>query len=288
MRVSPGLLLMLPALALLMALTLYPVGYGFWLSLHAKHSLFPGQSFVGLANYLFLLEDPEFWDSFRIGVFYSISTITLQLILGVGVALLLNQHFPGRNIVRGLVLFPYMIPTVVAVILWKWMLNNQFGLINFGLVELGLADEPINWFGRSYIMASLLLVSVWQFFPFVVLAVLARLQTVPTELYDAARVDGAGAMSRFFHITLPQLASVLFIIVLLRTIWMFTKFDTVWLMTQGGGAERYIRTMPVYAYLRTFNYYEAGTGAAISIVMFLMLIVAASLYFFTFKREEEL
>jgi multiple sugar transport system permease protein len=118
--------------------------------------------------------------------------------------------------------------------------------------------------------------------------VLARLQTVPTELYDAARVDGAGAVSRFFHITLPQLASVLFIIVLLRTIWMFTKFDTVWLMTQGGGAERYIRTMPVYAYLRTFNYYEAGTGAAISIVMFLMLIVAASLYFFTFKREEEL
>ncbi len=288
MRVSPGLLLMLPALALLMALTLYPVGYGFWLSLHAKHSLFPGQSFVGLANYLYLLDDPEFWDSFRIGIFYSITTITLQLVLGVGVALLLNEHFPGRNIVRGLVLFPYMIPTVVAVILWKWMLNNQFGLINFGLVHLGLADEPINWFGRSYIMTSLLIVSVWQFFPFVVLAVLARLQTVPTELYDAARVDGAGAFSRFIHITLPQLASVLFILVLLRTIWMFTKFDTVWLMTQGGGAERYIRTMPVYAYLRTFNYYEAGTGAAISIVMFLMLIVAASLYFFTFKREEEL
>jgi len=288
MRISTGFLLVVPALLLLLALTLYPVGYGFWLSLHAKHSLFPAQSFVGISNYLYLLEDPEFWDSFRIGIIYSVTTIALQVVLGVAAALLLNEYFLGRNIVRGLVLFPYMIPTVVAVILWKWMLNNQFGLVNFGFVALGLADEPINWFGRSYIMTSLLLVSVWQFFPFVVLAVLARLQTIPTELYDAARVDGAGVVSRFMHVTLPQLASVLFITILLRTIWMFTKFDTVWLMTQGGGAERYIRTMPVYAYMRTFAYYEAGMGAAIAIIMFLMLIAGAVTYFIVFRREEEL
>ncbi len=279
---------MLPSLLLLAALTLYPVGYGFWLSFHAKHSLFPTQSFVGLDNYIYLMSDPDFWSSFRIGIVYSVTTIILQVVLGVGAALLLHETFRGRNLVRGLVLFPYMIPTVVAVILWKWLLNNQFGLINFGLVSLGLADEPINWFGRSYIMASLVLVSVWQFFPFVLLAVLARLQTIPTDLYEAARVDGAGPISRFFYITLPQLASVLFIVVLLRTIWMFTKFDTVWLMTQGGGAERYIRTMPVYAYLRTFNYYQAGTGSAIAIIMFLMLIAAATTYFLVFRREDEL
>jgi multiple sugar transport system permease protein len=168
------------------------------------------------------------------------------------------------------------------------MLNNQFGLINFGLVSLGISSEPINWFGRSYIMISLILVSVWQFFPFVLLAVLARLQSIPTELYDAARVDGAGPVNRFLFVTLPQLASVLFIIILLRSIWMFTKFDTVWLMTQGGGAERYIRTMPVYAYMRTFNYYEAGMGAAVAIVMFLMLVVAAATYFFLFRQEDQL
>jgi len=243
---------------------------------------------VGLDNYLYLLNDPEFWESLRIGLIYSVSTILLQLVLGVAAALLLHQGFFGRNIVRGLVLFPYMIPTVVAVILWKWMLNNQFGLINFGLVSLGISSEPINWFGRSYIMISLILVSVWQFFPFVLLAVLARLQSIPTELYDAARVDGAGPVNRFLFVTLPQLASVLFIIILLRSIWMFTKFDTVWLMTQGGGAERYIRTMPVYAYLRTFNYYEAGMGAAVAIVMFLMLVVAAATYFFLFRQEDQL
>ena len=287
-RGLPGLLLVLPALLLLVTLTLYPVGYGFWLSLHAKHSLFPQQTFVGLDNYLYLLNDPEFWESLRIGLIYSVSTIVLQLVLGVAAALLLHQSFLGRNIVRGLVLFPYMIPTVVAVILWKWMLNNQFGLINFGLVSLGISSEPINWFGRSYIMVSLILVSVWQFFPFVLLAVLARLQSIPTELYDAARVDGAGPVARFMFVTLPQLASVLFITILLRSIWMFTKFDTVWLMTQGGGAERYIRTMPVYAYMRTFNYYEAGMGAAVAIVMFLMLVGAAATYFFLFRGEDQL
>ncbi|WP_334367062.1 carbohydrate ABC transporter permease [Bradyrhizobium sp. AZCC 1578] len=273
---------------LLAGLTLYPVLYGVWLSLHHKHSLFPQQSWAGLENYWFLLADPEFSESVWRGVVYSVSTITLQIIIGVGAALALNQYFPGRSLVRGIVLFPYVIPTVVAVILWKWLLNNQFGLINYGMVMLGLTDEPINWMGRTYIMTSLILISVWQFFPFVVLAVLARLQTIPTELYEAARVDGAGPLSRFLYVTLPQLASVLFIVVLLRTIWMFTKFDTVWLMTQGGGAEKYIRTLPVYAYLRAFHYYEAGTGAAASVVMFLLLVVFAAVYFMMFRREEQL
>ncbi|WP_198028014.1 carbohydrate ABC transporter permease [Bradyrhizobium murdochi] len=273
---------------LLAGLTLYPVLYGVWLSLHHKHSFFPQQSWAGLENYWFLLADPEFSESVWRGVVYSVSTITLQIIIGVGAALALNQYFPGRSLVRGIVLFPYVIPTVVAVILWKWLLNNQFGLINYGMVMLGLTDEPINWMGRTYIMTSLILISVWQFFPFVVLAVLARLQTIPTELYEAARVDGAGPLSRFLYVTLPQLASVLFIVVLLRTIWMFTKFDTVWLMTQGGGAEKYIRTLPVYAYLRAFHYYEAGTGAAASVVMFLLLVVFAAVYFMMFRREEQL
>jgi multiple sugar transport system permease protein len=142
--------------------------------------------------------------------------------------------------------------------------------------------------GRSHIMTSLILVSVWQFFPFVLLSVLARLQTIPTELYEAARVDCAGPISRFIYITLPHLFSVLFVVVLLRTIWMFTKFDTVWLLTQGGGAEKYIRTLPVYAYRRAFQYYEAGTGAAASVMMFLILVIFATIYFVSLRREEEL
>ncbi|MDF1779218.1 MAG: sugar ABC transporter permease [Rhizobiaceae bacterium] len=285
---STGLMLVAPAVLLLAALTLYPVFYGIWLSLHEKHSFFPAQSFVWFSNYSYLLQDPDFWTSLWNGIIYSVSAIVLQIVLGVAAALVLHELFPGRSLVRGIVLFPYMVPTVVAVIVWKWLLNSQFGIINYGLVELGLADEGINWMGRSYIMASLILISVWQYFPFVMLAILARLQTIPEDLYEAAEVDGAGPIRRFIYVTLPQLAGILFVVILLRTIWMFTKFDTVWLLAQGGGAEKYIRTLPVYAYLRTFNYYEAGLGSAIAVVMFAILVIATTIYLYVFTREESL
>ena len=277
-----GWLLVLPAAALIAALSLYPVAYGIWLSFYNKHAFFPGEQFIGLANYAAVLADEEFWRSLRLGLIYSLSTIVLQLALGTAAALLLNEAFPLRGLVRAVTIFPYVVPTVVAIIIWKWLLNNQFGLVNYAL------GASISWFGREWIMVSLILVSVWQFFPFVLLAVLARLQTIPLDLYEAAKVDGANAWRRFLHITLPQLASVLFVVVLLRSIWMFTKFDTPWLMIQGGGAEPYIRTLPIYTFQRTFAYYEAGRGSAMAVLMFLLLVAAAALYFRLWRREEQL
>src|SRR2546425_1567106 len=231
-----------------------------WLSLFDKHSFFPAQRWVGLGNYLEILRDEEFWDSLWKGTVYAVSTTALQLVLGVAMALVLHQAFRGRTAVRALVLFPYMIPTIVAVIVWRWLLNETFGLVDHLLVAWGLVREPIVWLGMDRIMTSLVAMSVWQFTPFVVVSVLARLQTIPPELYEAARVDGARAWGRFRHVTLPQLSSVLFVVVLLRSIWMFTKFDTVWLWGEGAGAGREIRTLPVYAYMRTFAYYQAGFG----------------------------
>jgi multiple sugar transport system permease protein len=289
MRVSPqkaGILLITPSVFLICALLVYPVMYGVWLSFFKKHSFFPEQRFVGLANYLYLLRDSEFWMSLWYGTYYSVSTIVLQIVIGLIAALILNEAFRGRNFVRGVVLFPYMIPTVVAIILWKWLLNNQFGLVNYLLLAVGIIENPLSWTGKDYIMTSLIIISVWEFFPFVVLSVLARLQTIPPVLYEAAKVDGAGAWSRFIHVTLPQLRNVLFVVILLRSIWMFTKFDTVWLLTQGGGAEKYIRTLPVYAYMRTFMYYQAGLGSTLAVIMFGILIASTTLYFKMFRREE--
>ena len=285
---ATGLLLILPAVVLLCALTLYPVIYGAWISTFNKHSFFPEQSFVGLRNYAYVLSDPEFWNSVRLGAIYALSSIVLQIVLGVGAALVVNEAFPGRNIVRAILIFPYVIPTVVAVILWKWLLNSQFGLVNYLLEDAGVIAEPISWMGKDWIMVSLILVTVWQFFPFVVLAVLARLQSIPNELYEAAAMDGANVVQRFVHVTLPQLRAVLFIVILLRSIWMFTKFDTPWLMILGGAAETYIRTLPVYTYQRTFAYYEAGIGAAMAMLMFLMLATLTAFYFRLFRREEGL
>jgi multiple sugar transport system permease protein len=283
-----GLLLVAPAVLLLGALTLYPVLYGAWISAFNKHSFFPEQTFVGLRNYAYVLSDPQFWESVRLGSIYALSSIALQIALGVAAALAVNHSFPGRNIVRSILIFPYVVPTVLAVIVWKWLLNSQFGLINYMLEDFRLIDQPISWMSKDWIMASLIIVSVWQFFPFVMLAVLARLQSIPTELHEAAAIDGANAVQRFIHITLPQLRSVLFVVILLRSIWMFTKFDTPWLMILGGGAETYIRTLPVYTYQRTFAFYEAGVGSAMAILMFLMLVIITTIYFRLFQREEAL
>ncbi|MBI2152881.1 MAG: sugar ABC transporter permease [Candidatus Rokubacteria bacterium] len=283
-----GFLTIAPGLLLILALTIYPVGYSIWLSLLEKHSFFPEQRFVGLDNYIYLWSDAEFWTSLWYGVVYSFWTITLQILLGVAAALILHESFAGRGLARGIVLFPYMIPTIVAVILWKWLLNDTYGVLNAVLMGIGIIRDPISWLGADHIMLSLIIVSVWQFFPFVLLAVLARLQTIPEELYEAAKVDGASAARRFLHITLPHIRGILFVVILLRSIWMFTKFDTVWLMGEGAGAGRFIRTLPVYAYMRTLTYYQAGLGAALAVVMFGILMVSTVVYFRLFRREVEI
>ncbi len=280
-------LLLSPSLLLLGGLILYPIAYNLWLSLFDKHAFLPVQSFVGLRHYRYFLADPEFWSSFRYGVIYSGATIVLQLGLGLVAALLLNEAFSGRNLIRGIVLFPYMIPTIVAVILWKWLLNDSYGLVNYLLVASHVVAAPLGWLGKDYIMWSLVLTSVWQFFPFVVITYLARLQTIPPELYEAAKVDGAGVWRRFLHVTLPQTRNVLFVIILLRSIWMFTKFDTVWLMGGESGVGRYIRTLPVYAYTRTFTYLQAGMGAALAVIMFALLVGGTVIYFQLFRDTEE-
>ncbi|MBE9543162.1 MAG: sugar ABC transporter permease [Proteobacteria bacterium] len=283
-----GILLIAPSVLLICSLLVYPVLYGAWLSLFKKHSFFPDQRFVGIDNYIYLMKNSDFWMSVWYGTVYSVSTIFFQIIIGIVAALIVNETFKGRNFVRGVILFPYVIPTVVAIILWKWLLNDQFGLVNYLLVSVGIVEDPLSWMGKDYIMTTLILISIWEFFPFVVLSVLARMQTIPPVLYSAAKVDGAGPFRRFIHVTLPQLRNVLFVVILLRSIWMFTKFDTVWLLTQGGGADKYIRTLPVYTYMRTFMYYQAGLGSALAVIMFIILVVATTIYFKMFRREEEI
>src|SRR5262249_13292499 len=166
-----------------------------WLSLFDKHAFLPVQRFVGLGHYVYFAHDEEFWNSFGHGLVYAGATLVLQLAVGIPAALLLNEGFRGRNPLRGVVLFPYVIPTIVAVILWKWLLNDSYGLVNHLLTASGVTRAPVAWLGKDWIMASLVITSVWQFFPFVVVTYLARLQTIPPELYEAATVDGAGAGS---------------------------------------------------------------------------------------------
>ena len=284
-----GMLLIVPAVLMVACLVLYPVGYAVWLSFHRKHAYLPVETFIGLTNYKNLFVDPQFWQSFWLGTVYGFSTIGLQIVLGVAAALLLAESFKGRSLVRGIALFPYVVPTIVVVLIWRWILNDSYGLLNHILQSIGIVSAPVTWLGPSMILISLILVSTWTFFPFVLITVLARLQTINPELYDAAAVDGASAWQRFYHVTLPQLRTILFVVILLRFIFMFTKFDIVWLLGGGsGGTGRFIRTLPVYTYLKTFGQLQVGAGAALAVIMVLILVSVAVPYFKFFRPAQDI
>ena len=277
--------LLLPSVLLVLAFTLFPVGYNVWLGFYAKHSLRATSTWVGLGNYTQMLGDPDFWRSVWLATVYAVGSTTLQIVAGVAGALILHQRFAGCDFLRGVALFPYMIPTVIAVFVWRWLMNDLYGVIPYVLGTLHIPGMPEAWLTHRTIMWVLIVLSVWTFFPFVLVNVLARLQTIPPELYDAARVDGASAVRQFFHVTLPQLRNVLLIVLLLRGIWMFTKFDVPWLLGFGGGAGEAIRTLPVFTYQRSFTYYQAGMGAALSNVMLALLLMTVTIYFVAFPPE---
>jgi multiple sugar transport system permease protein len=282
-----GLGLLLPAAVLVFAFTLFPVGYNLWLGFHAKHALRPTTAWVGLENYVQILQDTDFWRSVWVGTVYAVWSTVLQIGTGVAGALILHRRFPGCDFLRGVALFPYMIPTVIAVFVWRWLMNDLYGVVPYILSALHIPGMPEAWLAHGTIMLVLIAVSVWTFFPFVLVNVLARLQTIPPELYDAARVDGASPLRQFVHVTLPQLRNVLLIVVLLRGIWMFTKFEVPWLLGFGGGAGEAIRTLPVFTYQRSFTYYQAGMGAALSNVMFALLLAVVTIYLVAFPPDVE-
>jgi multiple sugar transport system permease protein len=284
-----GYILLAPAMLLVLGLILYPVLYSFWLSFHSKHAYLPITNYIGFENYRRLFfESEDFWRSIELGAIYAFGSVGLQLILGVSAALLLNQAFYGRTFIRGVTLFPYMVPTVVVVILFRWLFNDQFGFFPYMMDLLGLDREVFLWMSPEFVMLTVVLISSWTFFPFVVIGTLARLQTIDPELYAAAKVDGAGVIRRFIHITLPQISAVLFVIVLLRFIFMFTKFDVIWLLTGASGLGYFVRTLPIYTFVVTFNQLQVGAGAALSVIMFLILAAFALLYFKLFKRDDGL
>lgn len=284
-----GYVLLVPALVLVLGLILYPVVYSFWLSFHSKHAYLPITNFIAFENYRRLFfESEDFWRSIKLGAVYAFGSVSLQLILGVSAALLLNQTFVGRTFIRGVTLFPYMVPTVVVVILFRWLFNDQFGFFPYAMDLLGLDRETFLWMSPEYVMLTVILISTWTFFPFVVIGTLARLQTIDPELYAAAKVDGAGVIRRFIHVTLPQISNVLFVIVLLRFIFMFTKFDVIWLLTGASGLGYFVRTLPIFTFTVTFNQLQVGAGAALSVIMFLILAGFAFLYFKLFSRDEHL
>lgn len=285
-----GVLFMLPLILGLGVFLIWPIAEAVRLSFVRYNPLRPdSQPFVGLDNYVFVLRDPLFWESFSQALIWTGWSTVLQALIGVGLAMLLHQPLKGMNAFRGLLLFPYIVPTVVIALNWRWLFNSEIGIVNHLLMSAGIIDDRIAWLSTpTMAMASAILLNVWKYTPFVVIVVLARLQTIPTELYDAAKVDGAGAFRRFRDITLPQLAEVLAVVIVFRTIWTFNKFEEIYLLTRGGpGTSTY--NLALYAFDQSIANLRMGVGAAAGVIMLLLLLLGSILYIRVsgFGREDK-
>ena len=283
-----GILFVVPFLVTAVVFIGYPVLQAIRMAFYAINPLRPGQdTFIGLDNFYYLFDDPLFWDSFIQATIWTLSSIFFQTIIGVALALLLHVPLRGISIFRGLLLFPYIVPTVVIALIWRWMFNPEIGIVNQSLMSFGVIEENIYWLSTPTIaMASTVMLNVWKYTPFVIICVLAKLQTIPLELYDAAKVDGAGAWQRFADITLPQLKEVLIVVVVFRTIWTFNKFEEIYLLTRGGpGTSTF--NLAIYSFEQSIANLRMGVGAATAVVMMVFLFLGTVLYLRVFKFAEE-
>lgn len=277
-----GIKLLLPSIVFVGVLIVLPILFNMYLSFNFVSSYDPAHPrFVGLRNYIILLGDSVFWNDLLNGIVYTTGSVVVQIALGLGIALFLNQEFVGRNLLRGIVLLPYLIPTVCAVFMARWMLDPVNGIVN------AVTGLQINWLGKpGTAMLTAIAVNTWRFFPFVEIAILARLQTISPSLYEAAEIDGANALQKFFHITLPELSSVIFVVALLRTIWTFNDFQLIYILT-GGGPMNATEILPLLAYREAFDNNNIGMGCTVAMFMTFFLILTFGIYYKIFKPLKE-
>ena len=265
-----GYLFVLPLVVLVLLLIAYPLGSAVYLSLTEKYVGYPPR-FVGLKNYVELTGDPVFrkvvWNS----AVFTVASVTVKLVIGLLMALSLHKALFARRLVRGILLLPWVVPTVITALAWHWMFDALRGFINVSLETLGLIGEPIAWLGQpSTAMMAVVVVNIWRGFPFFGVSLLAGLQAIPADLYEAAAVDGASATQRFRHVTLPGLRPVILVTALISTIFTLNDFNIVYVMTRGGPG---IATHILATYTYEVGFQALRWGRAVAVSMYLMPLV---------------
>jgi multiple sugar transport system permease protein len=277
-------LFLAPLLLCLVVFIAWPVYQVVSFSLYRQLIYSPKKSFVGLGNYLKVITDPAFWNSILNSLIWTVGSIFFQLIIGIAIAVLLNKKFPGRDVTRGILLFSYLIPEVVAALVFRYILSESTGIVNYVIREFLHARPPM-WFSSRIAMAGVIIVNVWKNFPFMVIVFLAQMQSIDRQLYESARIDGSNGFQEFLYITLPALRPVIIIALLFRTIFTFRNFNLIKLFT-GGGPLNYTTTLPLQIYTTTFQEFYLGRGAAMSVLMFLIIFALSFGYFALYSRAE--
>jgi len=280
--------LIAPALVPVVLFSVAPLLYGFYLSLtDARAGLNVDAGFVGLGNFADLLADGDFWASFRIGLVWSVGVTALQLLAGMGLALLLDLDLRLRWVARTLAMVPWAMPPVIVGLMWKLVYHPDAGILNAALRDAGLVSGGIDWLNDfSYVLPAIIVVGVWTGMPQTTIVLLAGLQGVPRELHEAAQVDGAGVWRRFRAVTLPQLRTVITTITSLNFVWNMNEFALVYVLTQGGPGGR-TRLPMLYAYEEAFRYGFFGYAAAMGVAIVLVVLAVLGMYLRRRMREAE-
>lgn len=281
-----GSLLVLPSGIMLLAFAAFPFLQASVDSLFEIDFLSRSRTWVGLRNYTEVVQSPEIRAAFLRSVVWTAGNVVIQVVLGVMVALLLNAKLKGQTVARGLVLVPYMVPAVVVALVFRYMFNDVTGLFNYLLLKLGILDQPVDLLGSpTTVLPTLVVVNCWKYVPFVVIVVLARLQTVPGSLFEAAVLDGAGRWLSFRHVTLPWIMPVVIVAMLLRTIWTAYDFDVPYLLAFGGPLDS-STTLPIQIRKLAFNDQALGTASALSVCVAILLVAGAVIYLRAYRRSE--
>lgn len=284
-----GMLLYLPALLVIFLVVAYPLVYALRMSVTNYSPTRKIVSIVGLLNYTNILSNLSFWKAMGRSLFFTIACLTSQICLGLAMASLLNSpRLKCKMLFRGFAITPWLIPTVTVAMIFKWMFNDLYGILNFLMMNLHLISEPKAWMSKgSTAMLVLILANIWRGTPLMITMFLAAMQGIPKEYYEAARVDGANRLQVFGKITFPLLLPVIMVSGVLRFIWIFNYYDLPWIMT-GGGPDGATQTTSVYAYRMAFSSYHLGEGSAISIILFIVLILFAVIYFKMKKLQDKI
>jgi multiple sugar transport system permease protein len=273
-----GWLLLLPAMLVLLLVYAYPIVRSVWLSLFTQNLGTQLQPvFTGLGNYARMAQDGRFWQTIWNTTVFTLSSLVLELILGMCIALVLNQAFRGRSAVRTIAILPWALPTALIGTTWAWIFNAEFGVWNDILLRLGIIDTGVNWLGNPTLaMMSVIAADVWKTTPFISILLLAGLQSISGDLYEAHAIDGASAWQSFRQITVPLLMPQILIAALFRFAQAFGIFDLIAVMT-GGGPGGATETVSIYIYATIMRYLDFGYGSALVVVTFIVLIAAVGL-----------